>query len=441
MNAPDIIELSRLSAEDRAKLFLRSEDDLGPYLDGAQRIIDAIRADGDAALIRFAKNFDGAEIPPGHLRQSVEAFAAARTRVSTELTTALETAIANVRAFHERQKPEPMWLDTVTPGVLAGERTRPIPSVACYAPRGKGAFPSTVVMTATIAKIAGVSRVIVLSPPTPEGGVDDATLVAAELCGVDEVYAVGGAQAVAAAAYGTESLAPCAKIVGPGSLWFMAAKRLLSGVLDVGLPAGPSESLVLALDGADGRMAALDVIIESEHGPDSSAYIVTDSPAIAESAQAALCEFWGQMDAQRAEWSQTVLTGPYGGIVLAPDADAAIAFCNDYAAEHLQILAPDPFDWLDRIEHAGEILLGSHAPSTLANFVLGPSHVLPTNGWAKTASPLSVMDFVKRSSVVHVSKAGYAAAAPAARVIAEYEGFDGHARAIGPARDTLPTSL
>ena len=280
-------------------------------------------------------------------------------------------------------------------------------------------------------------RIVVLSPPTPAGGVDDATLVAAKLCGVEEVYAIGGAQAVAAAAYGCTSMPAVAKIVGPGSLWFMAAKRLLVGAIDGGPPAGPSESLVLALDGADGRLAALDIIIETEHGPDSSGFIVTDSLAIAEGARRALPEFWAGMAPQRADWSRRVLTGPHGGILLARDADQAIAFCNDYAPEHLQILARDPFDWLDRIEHAGEILLGDHAPSTLANFALGPSHVLPTAGWARTHSALSIQDFMKRTSVAHVSRAGYAAIAPVAKRFAEYEGFDGHARALSGLRDAI----
>ncbi|MEM6491305.1 MAG: histidinol dehydrogenase [Pseudomonadota bacterium] len=249
-----------------AALLERSDADLGPYLDGARRIIDAVRADGDAALKRFARAYDGAADLPA-VRQPADAFDAAEARLDGGLKAALRRAHDNVRRFHERHRPEPMRLDVVSPGVLAGERVRPIPSVACYAPRGKGAFPSTVIMTATIAAVAGVPQRILLSPPTPDGGVDDATLFAARLCGIDAVYAAGGAQAVAAVAYGTESVPRCAKIVGPGSLWFVAAKQLLADRIDGGLPAGPSEAIVLALGPVDGRLAALDLIIESEHGP------------------------------------------------------------------------------------------------------------------------------------------------------------------------------
>ncbi|MEM6492395.1 MAG: histidinol dehydrogenase, partial [Pseudomonadota bacterium] len=196
-------------------------------------------------------------------------------------------------------------------------------------------------------------------------------------------------------------------------------------------------AIVLALGPVDGRLAALDLIIESEHGPDSGAFLVTDDVETAQTSVAALETHWAAMDRQRAGWSRTVIGGPRGGVLLAEDADAAIAFCNAYAPEHLQILAPDPFDWLDRIEHAGEILLGSHTPSTLGNFVLGPSHVLPTGGWAKTASAPSVHDFMKRTTVAHVSAGGYPALAADARAIAEYEGFDGHARAVSSVRDDL----
>lgn len=439
MNASAPIAVQPLPARETpayAALLERSDADIAPYLDGARTIIDAVKVDGDAALLRFARDYDGAA-EMTTIRQPEGAFEAAEARLDDDLKAALRRAHDNVRRFHERHAPEPMRLDMVSPGVLAGERVRPIPSVACYAPRGKGAFPSTVIMTATIAAVAGVPRRALFSPPTPAGTVDDATLFAARLCGVHDVYAVGGAQAVAAAAYGTESVPRCAKIVGPGSLWFVAAKQLLADRIDGGLPAGPSEAVVLALGGVDGRLAALDLIIESEHGPDSGAFLVTENSQTAQDAVAALETHWAAMDTQRAEWSRAVIGGPRGGVLLAPDADAAIAFCNDYAAEHLQILAPDPFDWLDRIEHAGEILLGSHAPSTLGNFVLGPSHVLPTGGWAKTASALSVQDFVKRTTVAHVSAAAYPALAADARTIALYEGFDGHARAVSEPRDAL----
>ncbi len=331
--------------------------------------------------------------------------------------------------------PEEMWLKEVRPGAFAGDRYRPIPSVACYVPRGKGAFPSVTMMTTIPAAIAGVPKIVVVTPPGPDGRVDAATLVAARRAGVTEVYKCGGAQGVAAVAFGTETVPKVAKIVGPGSPYVVAAKRLLADRIDTGPPAGPSEAIVLADDGASGRIAALDLVIESEHGPDSSAFLVTPSARVAEAAIAALPGIWAALGPQRAEFSRSVLGGPRGGVVLARDMEDAIGFVNDYAPEHLELLCEEPFAWLGRIEHAGEILLGRHTPIVLGNFVLGPDCVLPTGGAARTWSPLSVFDFLKRSSIGYVTAGAYPELAQHARILATYEGFDGHAHAISAARD------
>ncbi|HEY4162182.1 MAG TPA: histidinol dehydrogenase, partial [Dongiaceae bacterium] len=304
-------------------------------------------------------------------------------------------------------------------------------------PRGKGAFPSVVMMTTIPAIVAGVPEVCIVTPPGPDGKIDDATLVAARLAGVQRVYKCGGAQAVAAVAYGTETVKKCAKIVGPGSPWVVAAKALLSDIIDPGVPAGPSESIILCDETADGRLAALDLLVESEHGSDSSAYLVTHSEKVANDAMAAIPGFWEKMGEQRVNFSSAVLGGKNGGIVLASSWDEAIAFVNDFAPEHLEILSTEPFTHLGRILNAGEILLGNHTPVTLGNFVLGPNAVLPTNGAAKTASPLSVFDFMKRSSVGYVTAAGYPPLAAKARVLATYEGFDAHANAVSEIRDGL----
>jgi histidinol dehydrogenase len=330
-----------------------------------------------------------------------------------------------------------MWLHEIRPGAFAGERSRPIPSVACYVPRGKGAFPSVALMSTIPARVAGVPEIVILTPPGPDGRIDVATLVAARMSGIERVFRVGGAQAVAAVAYGTATVPRVAKIVGPGSPWVVAAKRRVAHLMDTGTPAGPSELIVLADDSADGRLAALDLLIESEHGPDSSAYLVTWSRRVAEEALAAIPGYWESMGEQRRGFSATVLGGPIGGIVLARDEAEAIAFVNDYAPEHLEILSAEPFRYLGAIEHAGEILLGPHSPVTLGNFVVGPNHVLPTSGWARTGSPLSVFDFMKRTSVVHVTSAAYPELARHARVLATYEGFEAHANAVSEVRDRL----
>jgi histidinol dehydrogenase len=291
-------------------------------------------------------------------------------------------------------------------------------------------------MTTIPAVIAGVPEIAVLTPPTPDGGIDAASLVAARIAGVERVYKCGGAVAVAAAAFGTATIPRCVKIVGPGSPWVVAAKKLLADRIDTGLPAGPSESIVLADSTANGRIAALDLLIEAEHGPDSSAFLVTDSRAVAEAARAAIPQYWEHMGAERVGYTKAVLGGPRGGIVLAADMEQAIAFANDYAPEHLEVLSDEPLHYLGQLKHAGEILLGENSVITLGNYLIGPNCVLPTGGHARSWSPLSVHDFMKRTSIAHVTRAGYRALAPYAHTLATYEGFDAHANAISALRET-----
>jgi histidinol dehydrogenase len=430
-------ELAKLSPDRRAALLKRTEADLGPYEEKVRPIIAAVREEGDAALARFAREFDKATVAADAIAATEEDFARAEKTLVPQVREAMEFAAHSIRRFHQDQMPEEMWLHEIRPGAFAGDRIRPIPSVACYVPRGKGSFPSVAMMTTIPANVAGVKDVIIVTPPGPDGEIDDATLVAARLAGVSRVYKAGGAQGVVAAAYGTATVPQCAKIVGPGSPWVAAAKRLVSHLVDVGTPAGPSELIVLADDTADGRLAGLDLLIEAEHGADSSAYLVTWSRRVAEEALAAIPEHWRRMGVQRVDFSSAVLGGPIGGIVLARDAEEAIAFVNDYAPEHLEILAKEPFQYLGRIANAGEILLGEHTPPTLGNFVIGPNHVLPTSGWARTASPLSVFDFMKRTSIAYVTGAGYPELARHARALATYEGFEAHANAVSEMRDAL----
>jgi histidinol dehydrogenase len=418
-------DLSALSATQRAQLLVRSEADLGPVFEKVKPIIAAVKAEGDEALARFARAFDHAPVTADRIAATPIDFDKAFGRVEPEVIAAIEYAVDGIRRFHEAQKPEEMWMKEIRPGAYAGDRVMPIPSVACYVPRGKGSFPSVVMMTTIPAVVAGVPRVAIVTPPGPDGNIDAATLVAAKLAGVSEVYKCGGAQGVAAVAYGTQTVPKMAKIVGPGS----------PDVIDPGIPAGPSESIILCDETANGRVAALDLIVESEHGPDSSAFLVTNSRAVAEAARKAIPEYWQQMGEQRVSFSSAVLGGPRGGIVLTPDFDQAVAFVNDYAPEHLEILGKDPFAYLGRIVNAGEILLGEHTPVPLGNFVLGPNAVLPTSGQARTCSPLSVFDFMKRSSIGYVTASAYPGLAKHAKVLATYEGFDGHANAVSSLRE------
>jgi histidinol dehydrogenase len=430
-------ELARLSPDQRQRLLTRTEADLSGFEAKVRPIIDAVKNEGDEALARFARQFDKAPVEANNLAATPADFDAAERGLDPKVREAMEFAAYSIRRFHEDQKPEEMWLHEVRPGAYAGDRTRPIPSVACYVPRGKGAFPSVAMMTTIPAKVAGVPEIVIVTPPGPDGRIDAATLVAARMSGIGKVYKAGGAQGVAAVAYGTETIPRCAKIIGPGSPWVGAAKRLVSHLIDTGTPAGPSELIVLADDTADGRVAGLDLLIESEHGPDSSAYLVTWSRRVAEEALAAIPEYWKQMGEQRVDFSSSVLSGAIGGIVLAPDEKAAIAFVNDYAPEHLEVLSKEPFRYLGDLHHAGEILLGEHTPVTLGNFVIGPNHVLPTGGWARTGSALSVFDFMKRTSIAYVTSAGYPELARHAHALATYEGFEAHANAVSPIRDRL----
>ena len=430
-------DLSKITKAERQKLLQRTESDLSSYEPKVRAIIDAVREEGDEALARFGRDFDKAPVQANEIAATQADFDSAEKALDPEVRCAMEFAAHSIKKFHQDQKPEEMWLHEIRPGTFAGDRSSPIPSVACYVPRGKGAFPSVALMLPIPARVAGVEDVIIITPPGPNGKIDDATLVAARMAGVTKVFKAGGAQGIAAVAYGTQTVPKVSKIVGPGSPWVAAAKRMVSHLLDVGSPAGPSEVIIFADDTIDGRLAALDLLIESEHGPDSSAYLVTWSKRVAQEALAAIPGYWSKMSAQRSGFSSTVLGGPMGGIVLARDQEEAIQFCNDYAAEHLEVLAKEPFQYLGRLKHAGEILLGEHTPTTLGNYVIGPNHVLPTSGWARTASAVSVFDFMKRTSIAYVTSKGYPELAKNAHILATYEGFDGHANAVSELRDEI----
>ncbi|HWT97653.1 MAG TPA: histidinol dehydrogenase [Terriglobales bacterium] len=432
-------DLTKLSAPERAALLIRAEEDLSLYVERVKPILAAVKAEGDAALVRFAQQFDKApaNFTAASLKVGKADIDAAFKTVSPEVIAAIEFAADNIRRYHQAQMPEEMWMKEIQPGVMTGERWNAIDSCACYIPRGKGSFPSMVTMSLIPAVVAGVPRLIVLTPPGPDGKADAATLVAARISGVEEIYLVGGSQAIAAAAYGTATVPKVHKIVGPSNSYGVAAKRLLSDVIDPGFMAGPSESIIIADETADGRLAALDLLIEAEHGPDSSAFLVTNSRKVAEAAIAAIPDFYKQMSETRVSYCDEVLSGKRGGVVLAPDLQGVFDFVNDYAPEHLMVHAKEPFEHLGKIRNAGEILLGAETPNTLGNYVLGPNAILPTSGAARTASPLSVFDYLKRTSLAYVTPKGYPQMAKPAKALADYEGFDAHANAVSDLRQQV----
>ncbi|RMG83337.1 MAG: histidinol dehydrogenase [Chloroflexi bacterium] len=429
-------ELNKISTEERARILRRAEKDISDLLPLAQEVAERIRTEGDAAVVDYTRRFDAPEFEAPMLRASAEDFANARKTLEPDIIEAIEAAYSNIRRFHEEQMPEPMWFTEVRPGIMAGEKVTPVASAGLYVPRGKGAFPSVMLMLAVPAKVAGVPRVVVVTPPTPEGKADAASLVAAEVCGVDEVYVVGGMQAVAALAYGTESIPKVDKIIGPGSSYVSAAKRLLYGTVDVGLPAGPSESIILTDEHIDPRLAALDLLVEAEHGPDSAALLVTHSREVAEQVQKILPDYIAELPQWRADFINTVLSN-YGGIILTESLEESIAFVNEYAPEHLEVLIQEPFIALNKIKNAGEILLGHMTPIPTANYCLGLNAILPTGGFARTFSSVSVWDFLKRSGIGYLSREGYEQLQAITAKLADYEGFPAHAMAIRKRNEIL----
>ncbi len=417
-----------LSDREKNVLLNRSEEDIAAVRESVLAILERVKRDKDRAIIECTEKFDRVKLSLP-LRVGEQEFEEAEARLGADVKEALHFAIENVRLFHEAQKPESLRFLETKPGIFAGEKASAVPSVGLYVPRGRGSFPSMLYMLAVPAQVAGVKRICVVTPPDKDGSVDPACLYAARLCRVTEIYRVGGAQAIAGLAYGTESIPKVAKILGPGSMYVSAAKRLVSDIVDIGLPAGPSESIVLADTSADPKFVALDLMIEAEHGSDSSALLVTPSRELAESVAATIETFLAELPEPRKTFVRDVMNG-YGGIIVTDTMEEAVQVVNEFAPEHLQIQTRDPFELLSSIEHAGEILLGSNTPFSAANYAIGANAVLPTGGKAKTYSAVSVRDFIKYSSVIYMTKSGYETLKPHIMTLADYEGFFAHAFAL-----------
>lgn len=422
-------ELAALTETEYRKLLRRSETDISAHLPLAMEVINRVREEGDKALLDYTMKFDGISLEGKSLRVTEKEIAEAFDNLDNPTRDTLQYAAANIKKFHREQLPPEMWLKEIDGGLLAGEKVTPISDVCLYVPRGKGSFPSVMLMLGIPAVIAGVPRIVVCTPPGAGGEVDALTLAAAHLAGIGEIYRIGGMQAIAAVAYGTESIPRCRKVVGPGNAYVNAAKRLLYGVLDVGLPAGPSEAIILADEHADPRIVALDLLIEAEHGPDSSSLLVTHSRELAEAVARLMPEMLAKLPEEKRRFVETVFNN-YGGVVLTATLEESIRFVNDFAPEHLEILTADPFSVLPQIKNAGEILLGAFTPITLCNFLLGPNAILPTGSFAKTFSGVSVHDFLKRSSFGYVTPEGFDRVREAAVRFAEAEGFWAHAMAV-----------
>ena len=362
-----ILKLAQMSPEELTKLKKRAELDIEQALSIAKEVIDNIKQNGDAGVVEYVRKFDYADATIENIKVTGAEFTAAEKAVDPELKDAIAHAFANIKEVHERQMPEEIQLAEIDKGVFAGEKVTPIASAGLYVPRGKGAFPSVMLMLAVPTMVAKVPRVMVCTPPGKDGNVEPASLVAASMAGVTEVYKLGGIQAMAAMALGTETIPKVDKITGPCNVYGSAAKRILYGTVDVGLPAGPSESIILADATTDPRIAALDLLIEAEHGPDSAALLVTDSEKVANESLKHLQEYLARLPEWRRNFCETGLSS-YGGIILTSSVEESIAFVNDYAPEHLEVLVEDPFSVLGDIVNAGEILLGQYTPIPTANY-------------------------------------------------------------------------
>ena len=418
-----------LSPQERETLFLRSGGDISAVRDSVMKIIEGVRSRGDAALRDFTLEFDKVDLGDLPLEVNEGEYRFAEKNLDPALKGALDYCIQNTRKFHGQQKPETMGFTEIRPGLFAGERPAPLASAGLYVPQGRGRFPSMLYMAAIPACIAGVKEICVVTPPLPDGSVDPACLYTARRCGVTRLFRVGGAQAIAALAWGTESIPAVVKLSGPGSIYVAAAKQLLKDQVDVGLLAGPSEAIVLADESADPQKVALDLMVEAEHGSDSAALLITPSRKLGETAAKWITEWTRVLPEPRKTFVSDVFAG-YGGIIITETLEEAADLVNWYAPEHLQIQTADLFDTLGLIQNAGEILLGEHTPFSAANYATGVNAVLPTGGGARSCSALSVRDFIKYSSVVYLTESGLRGAAGPVKAMADYEGFTTHGDAV-----------
>ena len=381
-------------------LLQRSPNQYGKFESTVQEILDRVKAEGDQALFDYTQKFDGVTITEDTFRVTKEEIEEAYEQVDVHLVEIIRKSLKNIKEYHEKQV-RYSWFDSKPDGTLLGQKVTALERVGVYVPGGKAVYPSSVLMNIVPAKVAGVDRIIMTTPPGKDGKVYPITLVAANEAGVDEVYKVGGAQAIGALAYGTKSIKKVDKIVGPGNIFVALAKKAVYGHVSIDSIAGPSEILVLADETANPRYVAADLLSQAEHDEMASAILITTSESLAEKVSEEVDGFVKVLS--RGEIIQKSLDS-YGYILVADNMEDAIATANEIASEHLEIVTKNPFDTMTRIRNAGAIFLGEYSSEPLGDYFAGPNHVLPTNGTAKFFSPLSVDDFVKKSSIISYSR-------------------------------------
>lgn len=413
-----------ITTREQLKQRMERESSVSSVEPAVRSILDEVKQFKDAALLDLTERFDGVQLQT--LRVSEQEIEDAYQKVSFTLLQALRDARGRIQLFHEQQKEE-SWRIEPEEGVYLGQQVRPLSSAGIYIPGGKASYPSTVLMNALPAKIAGVKRLVLTTPPQPDGTVNAAVLVAADLCGVDEIYKVGGAQAIAALAYGTETILPVHKITGPGNSYVACAKKLVFGHVSIDMIAGPSEVCIWADEQSNIAFVAADLLAQSEHDEDAMACCLVPS---VEYAEALSKEVYRQLEHMERKVIAEQSIQANGWIAVVETEDAAIEIINELAPEHLEILTADPESRLDDIHHAGAIFLGPFSPEALGDYMAGPNHTLPTSGTAKFSSPLGVYDFVKKTSIIRFSEEALGHVSAQIIELAKTERLQGHAQAI-----------
>ena len=407
-------------------LLKRSPDNYGEYESIVKDIVEDIHINKDEALFKYTEKFDKAKLDASNIKVTEDEIKDAYTRVDNELVEIIRKAIYNIKTYHEKQK-QYSWFDSEDNGIMLGQKVTPLERVGVYVPGGKAVYPSSVLMNVIPAKVAGVKEIIMTTPCDASGKVYDMTLVAANEAGVDTIYKAGGAQAIAALAYGTESIPKVDKIVGPGNIFVALAKRMVFGHVSIDSVAGPSEVMVLADETANPRYVAADLLSQAEHDEMASAILVTTSEELANKVSEETEKFISVLS--RKEIIRKSVDN-YGYILVADNMDDAIETVNEIASEHLEIVTANPFDTMTKVKNAGAIFLGEYSSEPLGDYFAGPNHVLPTNGTAKFFSPLSVDDFIKKSSIIYYSKEALEPVSKDIIAFAESEKLTAHANSI-----------
>lgn len=408
-------------------LLKRSPNNYDQYADSVNEILSNVKENGDKAIFDYTKKFDGADINAENILVTKEEIQEAYDSLENkELVDIIRKSLNNIKVYHEKQK-QYSWFDSKPDGSLLGQKVTPIARVGVYVPGGKAAYPSSVLMNVIPAKVAGVEEIVMVTPPGKDGKVNPNTLIAANEAGVDKIYKVGGAQAIGALAYGTESIKKVDKIVGPGNIFVALAKKAVFGFVSIDSIAGPSEILVLADETANPKYVAADLLSQAEHDELASAILVTTSEELANEVSKWVDKFVKELS--RTEIMEKSLEN-YGYILVAETMDDAIDAANEIASEHLEILTKNPFDTMTRVKNAGAMFLGEYSSEPLGDYFAGPNHVLPTNGTAKFFSPLSVDDFIKKSSIISFSREALMPLSDDIQKFAKAEGLTAHANSI-----------